>query len=407
MNHRIFVLFLFFHFLSCQKSPSSEYIQPPEGDPFVGLNLPETPYNYANVVLPRHYLENAFGVESPFQQAAIELDNTPSVNPITDAGATLGRVLFYDTKLSANGTVSCASCHQAAAGFSDPDVVSEGFSGEHTRRHSMGLVNARFYFTGKFFWDERAPSLEDQVLRPIQDPIEMGLTLDQLRQIIADQPYYPPLFEAAFGDSSITNDRMAKALSQFVRSLVSTTSKYDLARAEVEQPLENFPQFTIQENQGKRLFFAPIETARGARVNCAGCHISEAFVGPVPNGPIRSTTATNNGLDAESVGDLGISEVTNLPSDIGKFKAPSLRNIGVRPPYMHDGRFATLEEVIEHYNSGIQPHRNLAPMLREQDGSPVRLNLTEEQKNALVAFLHTLTDYTMLSDEKFSNPFIE
>jgi len=400
----LFLFLLSTLIFSCSSPKEDEYtvLSP---DPFIGLNLPNTPFNYSDIDLPAHYTQNAFPPQAQFQRAAISFDNTPANNSVTNAGATLGRVLFYDEKLSANGTVSCASCHQAAFGFSDPERLSEGFEGERTRRHSMGLVNARFYFSGKFFWDERAASLEEQVLQPIQDEVEMGLTLNDLERIVSEQAYYPPLFEAAFGSETISSERIGLALAQFVRSLVSTTSKYDLARAEVANPMLDFPAFTAQENRGKTLFFRPIESSTGGAVNCAGCHVSEAFVGPIPNGPIGASSAINNGLDAVSTDDHGVFEATQNPNDRGKFKSPSLRNIGIRPPYMHDGRFATLEEVIEHYNSGIQDHPTLAPPLRDNNGNPVRLNLSEEDKAALVAFLHTLTDYNMLEDEKFSDPF--
>lgn len=220
--------------------------------------------------MPNHYITNGFPSQFQFQFAAVESDNTPIDNPITDAGATLGRVLFYDKKLSANGTISCASCHQAEHGFSDPNVLSEGFEGGHTRRHSMGIVNARFYQTGKFFWDERAGTLEDQVLMPFQDEVEMGLTLSELVQIVTDQVYYPTLFQDTFGDETITSDRISKALAQFVRSLVSTTSKYDEGRSLVNSPLVDFPNFTQEENLGKQLFNSQNLIAP----SCNACHLS-------------------------------------------------------------------------------------------------------------------------------------
>lgn len=369
------------------------------------LNLPEKHFNYANIELPQHYTENAFPPQTRFQRAAIEFDNTPPNNPLTDAGATLGRVLFYDKKLSANGTVSCSSCHQQQFGFDDPRTLSEGFEGGHTRRHSMGLTNARFYFSGKFFWDERASTLEEQVLMPFQDPVEMGLTLEELEQIVSEQPYYPVLFKDAFGNETVTSDKISKALAQFVRSLVSTNSKYDRARSEVPSPLVNFPGFTEQENLGKDLFYLPIALENGQQANCAGCHVSEAFLSPIPPGRIGTTTTVNNGLDAESTDDLGVFETTGNPNDIGKFKVPSLRNIAVRRGYMHDGRFETLEEVLDFYSTGIQNHPNLAPPLLGPDGQAVKFNLTNEEKEAIIAFLHTLTDHEMLEDEKYSDPF--
>jgi len=371
-------------------------------------DLPDVHFNYANIELPEHYLTNSFSERARSQTAAINLDNTPTDNPITDAGATLGRVLFYDKKLSANGSIACASCHLPEFGFSDPKTLSIGFDGEQTRRHSTSLTNATFYDSGKFFWDERADSLEEQVLMPFQDDIEMGLTLARLEEIVREQPYYSSLFEDAFGNAVVSSERISKALAQFIRSMVSTTSKYDVARANEDSLMDRFSGFTRIENRGKSLFYRPQETEGGRRVSCSGCHISEAFVGRAESqGRRRATTAAvSNGLDAQSTSDLGVFEATGNNRDIGKFKTPSLRNVGVSAPYMHDGRFATLEDVIEHYSSGIQAHPNLPRQLREEDGSPVRFNFTADEKEALVAFLHTLTDQQMLTDEKYSDPFL-
>ena len=386
-------------------STATYYCSASDADPFAGLNLPEKHFNYANIELPSHYTSNNFPSEFLFQHAAVEFDNTPEDNPITDAGATLGRVLFYDKELSANGTVSCASCHLPAYGFSDPKVLSEGFAGGHTRRHSMGLANARFYYSGKFFWDERADTLEDQVLIPFQDPVEMGLTHEGLENMVSAEPYYPPLFKSAFGDETINSERIAKALAQFVRSMVSTTSKYDKARGKVRSAVQDFPDFTDQENFGKRLFLLPFQLDNGDVANCAVCHVTEAFVGSIPIGKFNTTTAVTNGLDAESTDDLGVYETTGNQNDIGKFKAPSLRNIAVSPPYMHDGRFSTLEQVLDHYSTGIQKHPSLGTPLLGSDGEPIKFNFTQAEKDAIIAFLNTLTDHEMLSDEKFSDPF--
>ena len=372
-----------------------------EGSP----QLPDTLLNYANITLPAHYTQNQFSRRGRNQSAATDFDNTPADNPITDAGATLGRVLFYDKKLSANGTVSCGTCHEPEHGFADNRTLSLGFNGEQTRRHALGLTNARFYDSGKFFWDERADTLEQQVLMPFQDEIEMGLTLTELETIVGAQSYYPALFEQAFGDTVVSSERISAALAQFIRSMVSTTSKYDQARARVSSPTRRFPTFTSQENLGKSLFFRPQTTASGRRVTCAGCHVSEAFVGPTSNRANATTIARNNGLDAVSSVDFGVYESTGRIRDMGKFKTPSLRNVGVTAPYMHDGRFATLEQVIEHYSSGIQAHRNLPRFLRNDDGSAVQFGFSESEKAALVAFLHTLTDEQMLSDERWSDPF--
>jgi len=364
--------------------------------------LPETPYIYANIDLPDHYETNGFPSQNSFQDAAVDHDNTPADNPITDAGATLGRVLFYDKELSANGTISCATCHVQSKGFSDSDTTSIGFEGGHTQRQSMGLTNARFNRAGKFFWDERAATLEEQVLQPFQDPVEMGLTLEELTSFVESQPYYPDLFTEAFGDEEVSTDRMAKALAQFVRSMVSTTSRYDEGRVQVSTPVQDFPNFTDQENDGKRLFMIT-----GTRtVNCASCHTTEAFINAAaPNSTVSS--ALNIGLDAGSIDDdLGVRGTTGFVRDTDRFKVPSLRNIGVGAPYMHDGRFATLEEVVQHYSSGIQDHPQLENRLRDPEtGEPVRLNFSESEQAALVAFLNTLTDEPFLTDPKFSDPF--
>lgn len=342
---------------------------------FDELNLPEVPFNYSNITLPAH-----------FQVPPVQAIDNEEDNMVTDAGATLGRVLFYEKAFSANNSISCASCHQAASGFSDPLRFSEGFEGGETGRNSMGLSNARFYENGAFFWDERAETLEDQVLMPIQDPVEMGTELDELVAEIKEMDYYPFLFEQAFGDDEITSDRISLALAQFVRSIVSYESPYDEGRAQVDNPQTDFPNFTALENQGKALFFG--------RAGCRRCHQTDLFVLP---------EARNVGL-AEVYEDQGLGDVTGLATDNGKFKAPSLRNVALTAPFMHDGRFATLEEVVEHYNSGVKDHPNLAEQLRP-GGNLQRLNLTDTEKSALVAFLNTLTDQNAISDEKYADPF--
>ena len=325
------------------------------------------------------------------QQPILGQDNTPVNNPVTNAGATLGRALFYDKRLSLNQTISCSSCHRAANGFSDPRKFSVGFEGGLTGRNSMGLSNARWYLRRSFFWDERAATLEDQVLQPIQNSVEMGMTLPALVNRLSVEPYYATLFTNAFGDATVTSNRIALALAQFVRSIISTQSKFDAGRA----PGVNFTNLTPQENEGRNIFNA------GNLGNCAACHGTDNFVpGPAIN---------NNGLENPYI-DKGRGEITGIPQDEGLFKVPSLRNIELTAPYMHDGRFATLEEVVEFYNSGVVNHPNLSPPLRNPPGSPNqgqprRLNLTAAQKAALVAFLKTLTDTSVTTDPKFQDPF--
>lgn len=355
------------------------------------LDLPESLYNYEDPDLPDH-----FSVETEFfhgQRPLVDDDNTPDDNPITDAGATLGRVLFYDTNLSQNSTVACASCHKAEHGFSDDEVLSPGFDGGNTRRHSMGLTNARYYAPGRFFWDQRADTLEEQVLMPFQDPVEMGMTLDEVVERVEGNAAYEGLFEAAFDDDDVDADRISAALAQFVRSLVSTTSPYDAGRAEVDARSDPFPNFSTEENLGKALFVRrPPEGGMG----CFVCHQGEGFV---------AVEATNNGLDADSEDDGGYGEVTESSSDDGTFKVPSLRNIALRAPYMHDGRFDTLEEVIDHYSDGVEAHPNLGVPLGVAGGVGPQVNMTDEEKEALVAFLRTLSDEEMVEDPRFADPW--
>lgn len=349
----------------------------------VCLNLPVQPFNYANITLP-------FYLQLPQLQDA---DNTPPDNPVTNAGATLGRVLFYDPQLSATNTLSCASCHQQHLGFSDDSPFSRGFEGGFTGRNSMGLSMARFYANGHFFWDERAATLEAQTLMPIQDPVEMGLSLEEMEIKLSGLDYYPPLFQAAFGDPEPTSARVALALSQFIRSMVTFRSKFDQGRQATPGPPNTpFVNFTPEENLGKAIFLDP------ARGNCVVCHGTDAFIAPEPK---------NNGIDLISQ-DSGLYHTTLDPADIGLFKTPSLRNIELTAPFMHDGRFETLEEVINHYNNGVRNHINLSPQLRQGPNGPPRvLNLNPNERAALAAFLRTLTDFEFINDARWSDPFCE
>ena len=339
--------------------------------------LPAVAYLYADAgnALPKHFF-----IPGPNQTTVVSTDNTPGSNPITDAGATLGRVLFYDVRLSANNRVACASCHRQALGFGDTAQFSRGFNGGRTRRHAMALANIRFHHPTQFFGDRRAPTLEGAVLLPIQDTIEMGSTLSALETKLAAARYYPRLFSEAFGTTEVTSERIGKALAQFLRSIVSSHSKFDRAFSPESGSLNFAAVFTPEELAGEQLF---VGAAR-----CFGCHRTFAQV---------SEGTANNGLDL-------------IPADTGtgcgSFKVGSLRNVAVRAPYMHDGRFATLAEVIEHYDSRVQNTGCLDRRLYDDFGVAVRrLNLTQAQQNALVAFLMTLTDSTLLTDPRFSNPF--
>ena len=359
---------------SCAKDDEVAPIVVDDAPPYPMPTLPETPYDYANNPLPEHI------TSSPF----VFFDNTPDSNPTTDEGATLGRVLFYDKMLSVDNTVACASCHHPEKAFTDGLALSEGIGGQVLSRNSMTLGNHRYGF--RLFWDASANTLEQQALIPIQNPLEMGLSLDSMVQKLSALPYYPPLFFAAFADSTITSDRVADALAQFMRAIYTYQSKYDIGVA------NDFSNFTEEELLGQTLFFSN-------ELLCAACHIGPFFTG--------AGQPLHNGLDSDPV-DIGYGDVTGNQADVGKFKTPTLRNVGLTGPYMHDGRFATLEEVVEHYNSGLQPHPNLDDRLTttgEIGGPPKQLNMTADHKAALVAFMHTLTDEVFTNDPKYQNPF--
>jgi cytochrome c peroxidase len=300
-------------------------------------NLPATPFVYS-VIYPTHFTIAPRGEAGrDIQPAVTDTDNEGTNNMATDAGATLGRVLFYDKSLSIDDSVSCASCHKQLLGFSDDAQVSAGVNGNFTRRHSMGLANARFFLRGRAFWDTRAASLEEQALIPIVDPNEMGLPdLIALEKKLAGISYYPALFEGVFGSPAITSDRVAKALAQFVRSLVSFNSPYDQGRVmQIDEqgldPVESFTQpipekiFSAEENRGKQIFLTPITSGGGG---CFSCHSTEAFIN-------AGTGPTNNGLKLATPDDQGACEppeFQSLPQRCGTFNR-KLLHIRIYHPY--------------------------------------------------------------------------
>jgi len=332
--------------------------------------LPATRHVYDDLTvgLPGMYLEDLG------KGVALFYDTTPAVNPITDAGATLGRVLFYDKRLSSTNTHSCGSCHEQQHGFANVDRFPMGAAGERGTRNAMAIVNARFNIHNKYFGDQRTDTLEALALQPIENQTELANTVPNALRKLREADFYPPLFQAAFGTPEISADRVAKALAQFVRSLVSYRARVDEAYPGIRGIADPAfsPLLTAQENLGASLFISG---------TCGHCHTSMAFIGLDPR---------NNGLD-EVPADPGAGN--------GEFRVASLRNIARTAPYMHDGRFATLREVIDHYDHGVKDSAHTS--LR----SGFRLNLTEEEKLALEAFLLTFTDDAMLSDPKFSDPF--
>ena len=302
----------------------------------------------------------------------------PADNPLTQQGVALGKRLFHDSRLSVNNSQSCASCHVQKWGFSDPRRFSIGANEDVGTRQAMPLFNLAW--ASDFFWDGRAKTLREQVLGPIQAKNEMAESLERVVAKLESDDLYETGFEKAFGSAGITVDRLAMALEQFLFTLISQESKFDRAIRKLET-------FTDQEKRGFQLFITEFDPERGLRgADCFHCHGGNLFT---------NHRYFDNGLDL-APDDPGLMAVTGKEEDRGKFKTPSLRNIARTAPYMHDGRFKTLEEVVEHYSSGVVRSPNLDPNLAKH---PVEgIGLTAEDKAALVAFLHTLTDERFLGD---------
>jgi cytochrome c peroxidase len=338
-------------------------------------NLPWPSYTYDDAKLPLpHNFRGSREHVIPFW------DTTPDDNPTTDEGGTLGRVLFYDQRLSLTNTHSCGSCHQQAHGFAAPTRFSEGIIGEPTKRNAMGLTEVRYSVHNLFFSDIRVRSLEALALMPIEEPVELGNSLPRVIEKLSATDFYPPLFTAAFGSPEITSERIAKALAQFLRALISYNAKVDAysnpPNGQQSPPLEAV--FTPEELIGRQVF---------RENNCFFCHEDDIQA---------SFSTSNNGLD-EVFTDPG--------SGDGHFRTASLRNVAFTAPYMHDGRFATLREVVDHYNDGVSNSPHLARLLQDGNGGPRKMNLTEVQKEGLIAFLHAMTDEQFLRDPRLSDPF--
>lgn len=325
-------------------------------------------------------------------------------NSITNEGATLGRVLFYDKKLSVSNTIACGSCHKQEFAFSDGDLASTGVNGT-TDRHAMRLVNARFAEELKFFWDERANTLEEQTTMPIQNHTEMGYSgtdgnegIGDLLVKLSNEEYYKELFALTFGDEGITEERMQIAIAQFIRSIQSFDSKYDIGVASAANINAPFANFTTQENQGKALFTAPPQfDASGLRIGgglgCQGCHRAPEF-DIAPN-------SRNNGV---------VEDITGTGTDFDVVRAPSLRDVfntsgELNGPLMHTGDFMTMLEVLEHYNE-IDPAGN--PKLDVKlnpNGTGINLAMTDQEKNAVTSFLKTLSGSDVYTNDMWSDPF--
>jgi cytochrome c peroxidase len=391
-NQIILSLLALFGLASCSNNSDDNY-EEVTTYPFVeaefgsSIDL-ENLANYANQAVPTYITKN-----------------NAQGNIISDKGATLGRVLFYDKKLSSNNTISCSNCHIQANAFGDVAVASQGVNGT-TGRHSMRLINVRFANEAKFFWDERAINLEAQTSMPIKDHGEMGFSGQNGDQSFSDLivklnavGYYRELFKFAYGTEEITETKIQTALSQFIRSIQSFDSKYDVGRALAPNDGAQFANFTAQENQGKSLFLTPPTfNASGVRTSgglgCAGCHRAPEFdIDP---------NSRNNGI---------IGNINGIGIDVTNTRAPSLRDLvkldgTTNGPMMHTGVITTLQQAIGHYGTiNIAPgNNNLDPRLRP-GGVGQQLNLTNTEVDAVIAFLRTLSGSDVYTNPKWSNPF--
>jgi cytochrome c peroxidase len=303
----------------------------------------------------------------------------PANNLLTEEGVALGKKLFFDTVLSGDETQSCASCHNPQKSFTDQQQFSDGIQGEFGTRNAMPLFNLAWNFNERFAWDGKEFSLEKQALEPVTNPIEMHANWKTVAEKLQQHFEYPDLFLRAFGTSKIDSTLVTKALAQFERTLISGDSKFD-------QFLRSETSLTLEEQNGFDVF---MDESKG---DCFHCHGSD-------NNPLWTDNKFhNNGLDA-TFKDLGLGKVTGDPNDNGKFKSPSIRNLVFTAPYMHDGRFATLEEVIDHYSEGLKRSSTLDPLMKKVNQGGV--NLSIKDKADLKAFLLTLSDYNFTRNPAF------
>ncbi len=353
--------------------------------------LPDNIYNYSQLNLPFGVFP-ASAFNNFFIEGGVVVDFNNFGMDITDEGATLGRVLFYDKNLSLNNTISCGSCHHQDKAFADGKVGSIGFEGKVTTRNSMSIANP--ISQNNLFWDSRSFSIVDLSLKPVQNHIEMGMEdLGYMVDKLSKLEYYPDLFKDAFGTASITEERISKAIAQFVGSITSNDTKFDAG-------LENdFSNYTALEKKGKDIFFS-------TKAKCSTCHSGNNFAADDNPGGEYGGGSFSGGDSPKGTTNIGLDLVyTDNGKNDGKFKIPSLRNIALTGPYMHDGRFNSLEEVVNHYSEGIKPHKDLDKKFKNQTGDVVHLNLDAFEKQALVSFLHTLTDKSLVSNPKYSDPF--
>jgi cytochrome c peroxidase len=310
-------------------------------------------------------------------------------NALTVQGVKLGKMLFYEKMVSKDGSQSCATCHMQEFAFTDTAKFSLGVRGLEGKRQAMSVFNMAWH-GNEFFWDGRAHLLRDQALLPIQDELEMDETLENVVKKLSEIEDYRDQFTRAFGSDEITSEKISLALEQFMNSIISVNSKYD-------KYLAGEAELSESEERGRQLFFTEYNQffPEQSGADCAHCHSGNNF---------ENDLYMNNGLDGDGeFADFGREKATKDPKDKGKFKVTSLRNIELTAPYMHDGRFETLEEVVDHYNDGLKPSATLDPALEQTRATG--LMLTETDKKDLVAFLKTLTDVSLTTNPEYSDPF--
>ncbi len=312
-------------------------------------------------------------VPSHFPEPVYVFDN----NPVTKEGFELGRMLFYDPILSRDSSTSCASCHQQFVAFAHSGhAKSHGIDNNFTLRNSPAIYNLAWQ--KEFFWDGGVNHIENISIAPITNPLEMGETLSHVVYKLNRSSRYKDRFRQVFMKDTINSQQLLKAITLFIGTMVSAHSKYD-------QSLRKKVSLSKEEKEGLKLFTQ----------KCGPCHTGNLFT---------DFSFRNNGLSATHANDTGREHITTLSSDIGKFKVPSLRNVGISSPYMHDGSIYSLEEVVEHYRSGVVYSNTLDPLLNKGDGT-YGISMTDEEKQKIIAFLHTLTDHTFITNPKFSDPF--
>jgi len=368
------VAFLLFSLNACKEDDNEDPVAP---------STPSTPHSPSPYVLdlPPHL--------APFSYTI------PEDNPITVEGVALGKKLFFERKLSINNQLSCGSCHQPQGAFADPGMkVSLGAQGQQGVRNAMSIFNVLWSEKPSlgFNWNRSATSLEEQALDPVTHPLEMMETWSNVVGKLQNDPRYPPMFNAAFGTTTIDSNLVVKAIAQFERTLVSGSSRVDdymiaVATDNSPNPPELRDYLTAQEVRGFNIY---VSTAKG---DCFHCHGNVNL-----NNPLWTDFEfRNNGLDINP--DSGLASVTKDPNDLGKFKTPSLRNLVFTAPYMHDGRFQTLEEVVEFYSTGVKDTPYTDPLM--EDRGSLIANLTTQEKADLVAFLRTITDSTFVQNPDF------